>query len=247
MSIRSVVEGFPGVSPLTGLDDAWHWSPVPGIHFAGVLSTDGQRLLQVTGNGTFEETLAVATLEFARDHEKDLFAVNPHLGAAEGFRAPAGYAFDSVAGAAPEVHRYYEVEHPGLDPLVRVVFPAYACEFSGREDLDAALTRYDMMSIALTAREPEPFLKMSFDNTRDGVRSTNPGRAFAEEDDLLEALEDLVGAQDSFVEFENRRGGVWRATFHDSLLLAELTEGEGTPRETTLEALLAFAAERLRD
>ncbi|MFF1698268.1 hypothetical protein ACFVXC_32385 [Streptomyces sp. NPDC058257] len=79
MDIRAVVTGFKNVTPLPGLPDAWRWSPVRTLNFAGALSADGRRLLQLSGREWFDEELAIATLEFAREREPEIFARNPHL------------------------------------------------------------------------------------------------------------------------------------------------------------------------
>ncbi|MFC4464985.1 hypothetical protein ACFPH6_10590 [Streptomyces xiangluensis] len=47
MDIRAVVNGFRNVVPLPGLADAWHWSPVPGLDFAAVLSRDRRHFFQI--------------------------------------------------------------------------------------------------------------------------------------------------------------------------------------------------------
>ncbi|MGW3934103.1 hypothetical protein [Streptomyces phaeochromogenes] len=62
-----------------------------------------------------------------------------------------------VFGAAPL---------PGLTPFVRLMFPAYACEFPGGESLGEAETRYRMLHLNHLGREPLPFLKMRFADTR---------------------------------------------------------------------------------
>ena len=101
MGICTVVTGFRGAEPLPGLPDSWHWSPAPGIDFAGALSADGKRLLQLSGRNSCDQNLAVGTLRFAREHEDEIFARNPFLGALDGFEPPAGHRFDAVAGIAP--------------------------------------------------------------------------------------------------------------------------------------------------
>ncbi|MEU6222648.1 hypothetical protein [Streptomyces sp. NPDC047042] len=169
MDVHAIVTGFRGAEPLPGLPDSWHWSPAPGIDFAGALSADGNRLLQLSGRNSYDQDLAVSTLRFARDHEDAIFARNPFLGALDGFEPPAGHRFDTVVGIAPDVHRFYRVENPDLTPHVRLTFPAYACEFSGEETLDEAITRYRMLRLNHLDREPLPFLKMRYANTRTGA------------------------------------------------------------------------------
>ncbi|MDX3456936.1 hypothetical protein PV396_34150 [Streptomyces sp. ME02-8801-2C] len=245
MDIRAEVTGFRGAEPLPGLPDSWRWSPVPGIDFAGALSADGKRLLQLSGRNSYDQDLAVSTLRFARDHEDALFARNPFLGSLGGFEPPAGHRFDAVVGIAPEVHRFYRVENPDLTPHVRLTFPAYACEFSGDETLDEAITRYRMLRLNHLDREPLPFLKMRYANTRTRGRSTNQGRGLAEPTRLVEELRLLDGGTGSFVEFENRHGDVWRAEWHGAWFVAEWNTQNGMPREIGLDGLVEFAIARL--
>jgi hypothetical protein len=84
MDIREVVSEFKNVAPLAGLADAWHWSPAPGINFAGALSADGARLLQLSTKPGFAEELARRTLEFAREHEQEMAARNPYMAPSRG-------------------------------------------------------------------------------------------------------------------------------------------------------------------
>ncbi|WP_435221747.1 hypothetical protein [Streptomyces sp. Tue6028] len=245
MDIRAVVTGFPNATSIPGLDDAWHWTPAPGIDFAGALSADGERLLQLSGRDSYDQELASATLMFARDHEADIFLRNPHLGAAPGFVAPTGRTFDVVAGVGAEVHRFHRVENPDLAPLVRLTFPAYADEFSGDETLDEAVTRYRMLRMNNLDRDPVPYLKMRYANTRTKGRSTNPGRGLAEPRRLMEEIQLLEGGPGSFVEFENRHHQVWRVEWHGVHLVAEWEPDAGAPKEIQLDDLLSFAERSL--
>ncbi|WP_055615807.1 hypothetical protein [Streptomyces phaeochromogenes] len=127
------------------------------------------------------------------------------------------------------------------------MFPAYACEFSGGESLGEAETRYRMLHLNHLGREPLPFLKMRFANTRTGGRSTNPGRGFTEPRRLVEEFGRLEGGPGSFAEFENRHGRVWRVEWHGAWYIAELDAHGSAPRETGLDELVEFAMERLRD
>ncbi|MEU3462241.1 hypothetical protein ABZ721_20185 [Streptomyces sp. NPDC006733] len=247
MDIREVVTGFRGATPLEGLEDAWTWAPAPRLDFAGALSADGKRLLQLNARDSFDKDLAVATLAFARAHEDEIVARNPYFGALEGFRAPGGRAFDSVLLVAPEVHQFYDYDRPELTPFVRLAFPAYAVEFAGDETLDEAITRFDLMRPNNLGRDPLPFLKMRFANTRTQGRSTNKGRGFTDPRNLESELRQLEGADGSFVEFENRHRHVWRVEWHGAYYLAEWDTQDGEPREITLDELLEFSAARLRD
>lgn len=245
MDIRAVVTEFRNVTPLPALTDGWSWSPTPRITFAGALSADGKRLLQLSGRNSYDEDLAVATLAFAREHEDEIFVRNPCLGSLGGFQPPAGRSFDAVVGLAPEVHEFYRVERPELTPHVRLTFPAYSCEFSGAETLDEAITRYRMLRLNNLDREPLPFLKMRYANTRTRGRSTNQGRGLTEPQRLVEELRWMEGGAGSIVEFENRHGHVWRVMWDRVWLIAEWDNQDGTPREIGIEELVDFALAQL--
>ncbi|WP_329335820.1 hypothetical protein OG866_17735 [Streptomyces sp. NBC_00663] len=251
VDLRAVLADFPGVTPLAGLSDAWYWSSFSRFGFAGALSADGERLLQVSGRDSYDEELAVAVLGFAREREGELFARNAHWGALGGFQPPPGRRdFDVVVGVSPDVHRFYSVERPELTPHVRLVFPAYACEFSAAADetLDEAVTRYRMLRPNELGRDPLPYLRMRYANTRTQSRSTNRGRGFTEPRLLVEELRWMEGAEGSFVEFENRHGRVWRVEWHGGWFLAEHGEESwGAPREVGAEEVVQFATARLYD
>ncbi|WP_190232832.1 hypothetical protein [Streptomyces avicenniae] len=152
-----------------------------------------------------------------------------------------------MAAAAPAVHRFYHVELPELTPLVRYVFPAYACEFSGYETFEESITRYRILRAAQWERRPVPFLKMQYANTRTQGRSTNAGRVFARVDVLDNELRLMADAPGSFVEFENRHSHVWRVEWHGAWYLAEWDTQDGAPREIGFDDLLTFADARLHD
>ncbi|MEU6082298.1 hypothetical protein [Streptomyces sp. NPDC047108] len=247
MNLEAAVAGFRNAVPIPGMASAWHWSPAPGIDFAGALSSDGKRLLQLSARDSYERDLAVAVLRFSREHEEAMAARNRYLGSVGGFTPPAGHDFDAVAMASVEVHDFYAFERPELNPVVRVVFPAYSCEFSGAETLDDAETRYiRMLRTTDFRREPVPFLKMRFANTRTLGKSAGSGRGFTEPRVLTQELREIDNAPGSFVEFENCHGSVWRVEWHGAWYIAEWDTEAGVPREIGLDDLLTFAESTLR-
>ncbi|MFE9767853.1 hypothetical protein ACFYPC_25590 [Streptomyces sp. NPDC005808] len=247
MDLQSTIAGFRNVAPLGDLEQAWQWSLNPVLHFAGALTRDGKRLLQTNQRGKHDENLARAVLSFARDHEDELLGEGRFIGFGEGLSAP-GYAFNTGAAAVPEVHGHHKAQNPQLTAVTYIVFPAYACEFSGRESLAEAEARYaKMLHPAEIGREPVPFLKMRFDNPRTGGGSNNPGRALTSPRILLQEIHEMEGAPGSFVEFENRHGRVWRVEWDNGWSIAEEGGPDSAPREIELAELLDFAAARLRD
>jgi len=242
MDLQSTITGFPHAAPLEGLDRAWKWSLNPVLNFAGALTRDGTRLLQINQVRRHDEALARAVLAFAREHESELISEGRFLTSVDGFSAP-GYTFDSVAATVPEVHGHHRVQNPEFTPFVYIVFPGYGCEFSGSETLAEAEARYHkMLPTAEIDREPVPFLKMRFDNPRTGGGSTNPGRALAYPHVLMNELPQLENAPEAFVEYENRHGKVWRVEWSDGSW--SVTEGSDR-RAMSLDELRRFVAASL--
>lgn len=158
------------------------------------------------------------------------------LGSAEGLRVP-GHEFDAVAAAVPDVHGHHKAQNPDLTAVTYIVFPAYACEFSGHETLAEAEARYTkMLRPAEIGREPVPFVKMSFDNPRSGGGSTNPGRALTYPRIVRQEIPELENSAGGFVEFENRLGKVWRVEWDGGWNVSR--EGEPGRRELGLDEVL---------
>lgn len=245
MNIRETVQQFKNCSPLSGTDDAWQWSPAPGLNFSGVLSADGERLFQFSFRGPADETVCREVLEFTREHT-DVLSRDRPLNVAEGLRTTTR-GFEAVATLPPGVHLHYEYENPDFNPFVFVVFPGYRCEFAGDESEPETLARRRLINPSVLDREPSPFLKMRYDNTRTLSRSKGKDRGIAAINVLLRELPLLEDAPGSFVEFENRHREVWHVTWQPERgwLLAEGTGG-GEGREITLDALRTFAHEQLR-
>jgi hypothetical protein len=66
MDLQSTIALFPNAVPLPGQDRAWQWSLNPVLRYAGVLTGDGTRLLQMNTRGAYGEDLTRAVLSFAR-------------------------------------------------------------------------------------------------------------------------------------------------------------------------------------
>lgn len=177
-------------------------------------------------------------LSFARAHEQELLGEGRFLGSVAGLRVPE-HEFDAVAAAVPDVHGHHKAQNPDLTAVTYIVFPAYACEFSGHETLAEAEARYTkMLRPAEIGREPVPFVKMSFDNPRSGGGSTNPGRALTYPRIVRQEIPELENSAGGFVEFENRLGKVWRVEWDGGWNVSR--EGEPGRRELGLEEVLEF-------
>lgn len=245
MDVGTVMAGFPRATPLEGLPGAWYWRPVPGLRFVGTPSCDGQRLLQVNAAGSFDARAVAEMLRFARGHEEAMFAANRHMSCAGGFRGPGMWRFDALAGVGPAVHDFYSLQRPELTARTRIFFLAYEQEFSGREDLEDARARYDMLPAGLADRPPVPWVKMRYINTRTRSHSIGPQRGFTHPDVLTRELRDMEGGQESMVEFEDRHGKVWRVKWNDGWWYADWTDQTGKPAEISIEDLVAFAHRRI--
>ncbi|MDT0268052.1 hypothetical protein RM844_17360 [Streptomyces sp. DSM 44915] len=236
MDLRQTVASFRNCAPLADATDAWVWSPAPGLHFSGALSPAGDTLFQLSYRGEYREEIARAVAVFSREHAAELASPERPLTPVAGFAAP-GFAFDTLAALPPAVHQHYEYENPELNPFVYEVFPGYACEFAGDENEAETQARRRLISPSTLDREPVPYLKMRFRNTRTGVHSQGTQRGLAPLAILHQELAGLMDAPGSFVEFENRHHEVWRAAFDDTLTLDE--------KPTTLADAHSFADEVL--
>ncbi|WP_055629840.1 hypothetical protein [Streptomyces hirsutus] len=231
MNPASVLPAMPGATPVSGLDSAWRWAPNPMFTFTAALSTDGRHNLQVNVRGPYDEGLVTALLAHARAHDGEFVGRGRPLVGIGDFRHP-GSAFDTVGVATAAVHGYHATENPGLSAVTYAVFPAYASEISGRENEEEAWGRFrKMLRPNKLDRTPVPFVKMRYDNTRTGSGSKGDARGFAPLATLERELGLLEDASGSFVEWENRHGGLWRAdSTGDGILLTH--DGTREPVDT---------------
>lgn len=212
MDLGGTLSAMPRSESFPGLSDAWHWSPNPRFHFAAALTEDGEHVVQVNARDTYDEELVRALLVFTRERGADIVADQRPLFPLFGFRSE-GRSFDVAAVAAPPTHDRHARENPELHDVTYAVFPGWHYEFSGTETLDEARFRFahpQGLQSAKLDREPLPYLKMRYENTKTKGGSEGPHRGFTKPPVLHRELDLLQGANDSFVEFENFRNEVWR-------------------------------------
>ena len=239
MNIAQIVSSFAGASRFPGLPAAWHWEAAKGrFHSVLALTGDGQHALQTNARESFDADLVRALIAFALAHEREILAA-PTLAVLPGFSAP-GFSFDAVAAAAPAVNRMHKADFPELGVVTLAVFPAYGCEFSGRETPEELRYRYyKPLDTANLRREPCPVMRMRYENPRTRGQSIGPKRGLDLPRVLLSGLTKLVDAPGAFVEFENYLGEVRRATWeHDGGLT--LWHGDQPPQPVALPDLLAW-------
>ncbi|WP_146057487.1 hypothetical protein [Streptomyces sp. SM12] len=220
MTVRSTVETFPAVRALEGLDQAWFWSPAPGLNFYGAATADGSRLFQLHTRDHADDAFAVALLAHARRHEDELTGEAAVASTVE-WQAPAGYGFDTLASLPPEVHQHYEYEDKAFNAQVFVVYGGYRCEFPDALTMDEFLARERMVDWSVAPRDPAPFLRMRYANPRTGSSSVGSERGVATEAVLLQELQLLDGVEGAFVEFENYRRQVQHVRWDHGLSLTE--------------------------
>lgn len=174
------------------------------------MNQSGNGAFQVNCLDSFDEILVRSVLEFSRTQRLDVVARGAPLATVPGFQCEP-YGFDVVASASPVVHGYHAAREDSLNEVVIAVFPAFMCEFSGMETVDEAKSRFKrMLHPSVMSRTPSPYLRMRYENTRTGAGSVGSSRGFTTPDVLLRELRLLEGAPESFVEFENFKGDVWR-------------------------------------
>ncbi|GLZ02087.1 hypothetical protein [Actinoplanes sp. NBRC 103695] len=220
--IAAVVQGFGGARPLDGLDDSWTWSTGRMFSYALALTTDKAHAVQINVKGELDTGMAVSVLSYAREHSPQVLSAAP-FAVLEGWTPPpqSQAHFDVVAATIPAVHRYHELKHPELNEVTYAVFPAYRCEFSGRETQSEAEDRFDrMLEVADLARLATPWLRMRYDNprTRGGSVGTELGLAWP--DKLITELRNLENSEGAWIDFENFQNKQRRAFWQDGLRLA---------------------------
>lgn len=245
MDLGGTLSAMPRAEAFAGLPDAWHWSPNPRFHFAAALTEDGKHVLQVNARDTYDEDLVRALLTFARDHGADIVADQRPLFPLLGFHAD-GRSFDTAAVAAPAAHDRHARENPELHDVTYAVFPGWHYEFSGTETLDEARFRFGHpqgLQSAKLDRDPLPYLKMRYENTKTKGGSDGQQRGFTKPPVLHRELDELEGADDSFVEFENFQNRVWRVEWAGDWTLID----DDGRRTIAIADLHAFADAVLTD
>jgi hypothetical protein len=245
MDPRDTLSAMPGAEPIRGLPDAWHWSPNPRFHFAAALTKDKAHVIQVNARDGYAEDLVRDLLAFVRERGEDVLADRRPLIPLVGFAVP-GHDFDTAAVVSPAVHDRHARENPELHDVTYAVFPGWHYEFSGTETVTEARFRFGHPQGIPTAkldREPVPFLRMRYQNTKTKGGSEGPDRHFAKPAVLWRELELLDGAEDSFVEFENFRLHVWRVEWAGTWVLID----DDRRRTMSLAQVRAFAEAVLND
>ncbi|MCX4609674.1 hypothetical protein [Streptomyces mirabilis] len=238
MNFEDVVAGVEGAEPLPGMREAWRWSPMPRFVFSLALDSKHNSAYQMNTIDHFDQGLVTAVLEFAKERRlagemKDStpFTVAP------GFTTES-YGFDVVVAVPPAVHQYHFGWDNALGERVTGVFPAYSCEFSGRETLEEAVYRFKrMLRPTVVERPVAPYLRMRYENTRTGSGSLGALRGFTTTDVLLRELALLEGTVGSFVEWENFRGEVWHVTWDGSWLVNGGVRSEPMSESAVLSTL----------
>jgi hypothetical protein len=238
VDIANVVQGFNGVRPLPGVPDAWTWTLGTMFTYGLALTTDGGHAVQMNVRGEGDDDLTASVLSFARDRSAEVLAAVP-FAVLDGYQPPAGsdYQFDTVAAVIPSVYRLHK-KIPELAEVTWQVFPAWRCEFSGRETQIEAADRFTkFLGSADIYRLPRPFLRMRFDNPKTGGGSIGTEFGLANTELLFTELRELDHAEGAWVDFQNFQNKQRRAYWQDGLGLAGA--GDGRPIESA--ELIAYA------
>ncbi|MFE3599996.1 hypothetical protein [Streptomyces sp. NPDC059142] len=217
MAREADVDVVADVEALPGLRDAWRWSPMPRFVFSLAVGPGRKFAYQMNTIDHFDQGLVAAVLGFARERHLagESKGAQP-FDIARGF-AVDSYGFDVVVAVPAAVHGYHFGRDNALGVRVAGVFPAYSCEFSGRETLEEAVYRFKrMLRPTVIKRTAAPYLRIRYENSRTRGGSLGASREFATRDVLLRELALLEGAAGSFVEWENFRGEVWHVSWDGS-------------------------------
>lgn len=239
MDLAAAFAAKPGATPLDGVPESWTWTHAATYGHCVALSQDGKHAFHSYAHDSYDAGLARAIMLFCRAHDTELIAPRP-LVVAEGF-AYDGYGFDAVVAVSPAVHKY-DADKPDVHEATHAVFPAYRCEFSGRETEDEAAYRYARAAGAQPTRwrrDPNPYLKVRL---RSASGRAIPDRGFVTPARLAQELAELPRRAEGFVEFENFEGRVWLVRWDDAYVVT----GDGEARRMDLDDVVTFATEVLR-
>lgn len=243
IDIRRTVEEISNVRAFPGLENAWHWTALGDrVNFVLVLTSDGRHALQVNTRDHFDAGVVRSVLTFCLAHEALALKANP-LTILKGFSAQ-GTKFDIAVSAAPEVHQFHKTERPALHEVTYRVFPAYRCEFSGRETpKEAVLRMAKMVDPANLTRKPEPVVRLRYLNPRTKGRTLGENRGLADPMVLFGEVERLENTPGGFVEFENYLGQVRKVTWNGGFLFWNGDRAESLKKEDLLERIHKFILE----
>ncbi|MEX2980311.1 hypothetical protein [Streptomyces sp. C36] len=208
MDIVTKLSALPNAGPLSGVSDAWQWSPAPGFVLLAALSSDRRHVFRLNTKDSYDAKLCRAVLQFVREREDEVVGRPESLIALPGFSWP-GRDFDVIGRIRPEAHRLFPGD-PDLNSVVFGVFPGYSSEISGTESADQAAERFSrMLKTSDLNRKPSPFVLVRFNNPQTGAGTIGELPAFVSPDYLLHELRLLEGAQDACLELWNHRNEKW--------------------------------------
>jgi hypothetical protein len=192
----------------------------------------GDHVLVMSARRGFNEAQAAAILAAVGDIPPDFFDENPlRILPATLAKSP----FDILVLLGPEAHRHFE-KLPDLQEQSAVVFPAYACEFSGTEEVSVMRTlRKYFVSTLDWDRPPQPRLLAMHRNEKTGSRSPGQKRGLARFDKTLREIESLPAGAANFVEVENLWGHVLKFQRSGETLKVEPIEPPSTAFELAPE------------
>lgn len=236
--------------PLAGLAGAWTWTgPNDRFRMAAVPAADGAHSFEICTLDSWNEELARAVLAFALQHSAALVQPERLFTPVAAFQPPApGFTFDTVASVGSGVSSYPHDDVPELTEATVPVFPAWSFEFSElltRAEAEYLVTRASGLRKTYLDREPLPFHRMRFINSKMRNRTLGNGRKLTDRGVLAHNLTELAGTDaSSFVEFENRFGAVWTVTWRDDGW--HVAGDDRRERIFDLDGMLDFARDALR-
>ncbi|MDB5260190.1 MAG: hypothetical protein JWN37_421 [Candidatus Nomurabacteria bacterium] len=204
--------------------NAFYYKPSSKLFKADALSKGGF-VFQISARDFFDENLVRDCLLFALNHEEEIASLKDYV-VISGFKSK-GYAFDTLVAVSSDISQTYKVEDPELSLITRKIFPAYKCEFSGKE------TAKEMMYLYTKAlhpsdlkREPNPLIRISYTNiktqgftfkpfekkprgplTDEIIKEKKKDRGISSVPSLMHAIETLNGVEgESYVDIENYKG-----------------------------------------
>lgn len=150
----------------------------------------------------FDERLAKQICFWAMKHEEEVDPTRPIQLVKEFYSDTA--LFDTLVILNCKVHGLFQVQSKKLHRRSLGVFPAYECEFSGKEtisEIDAL--RNDIVPTLDWKRQKCPQIRMRFRNMLTGGGTSGKRDIFAKSELLQSVVKELPDDGNSFVEIEN--------------------------------------------
>ncbi len=122
--------------------------------------------------------------------------------------------FEIVVTLSPESHDLFKTFDPSIHQNTIVAFPAYKCEFSGRENGEfVRLVRKEIVPTLEWGRAPAPQILARMNNPKTKVKSIGKGKFLEKLPQALSFIMEMADCEGSWIELQNVTGNVMMIQF----------------------------------